>query len=128
VPCLPCSAGKAGRPSAGHRRIIEGIIYRYRTGIPWRDPHREAFGPWQTVWKRHRRWAADGTWDTILAQVTAQADSVNGIDWTVAVDSTINRAHQHATNTARPERDISAVTCQSKNETPATGASQPATP
>ncbi|GGQ32685.1 DDE transposase [Streptomyces griseomycini] len=121
VPCLPRGAGKAGRPFADHRRIIEGIIHRYRTGIPWRDLPREAFGPWQTVWKRHRRWAADGTWDTVPAQLTAQADSVNGIDWTVAVDSTINRAHQHATNTARPEKDISAVTCQSKNETPATG-------
>lgn len=76
------------RPFADHRRIIEGIIYRYRTGVPWRDLPREAFGPWQTVWKRHRRWAADDTWDTILAQVTAQADSINGIDWTVSVDST----------------------------------------
>ncbi|WP_435843097.1 IS5 family transposase [Streptomyces lavendulae] len=120
VPCLPRSAGKAGRPFADHRRIVEGIIYRYRTGIPWRDLPREAFGPWQTVWKRHRKWAADGTWDTVLAQVTAQTDSIKGIDWTVSVDSTINRAHQHATNTTRPEKDISAVTCQSKNETPAT--------
>lgn len=33
APCLPRSAGKAGRPFADHRRIIEGIIYRYRTGI-----------------------------------------------------------------------------------------------
>ncbi|MET9930536.1 MULTISPECIES: IS5 family transposase [unclassified Streptomyces] len=119
--CLPRSAGKAERPFAGHRRIIEGIIYRYRTGIPWRDPSHEAFGPWQTVWKRHRRWAADGTWDTVLARLIAQADSDNGIDWRVSVDSTINRAHQHATNTARPEKDTSAVTCQSKNETPVTG-------
>ncbi len=109
-----------GRPFADHRRIIEGIIYRYRTGIPWRDLPREAFGPWQTVWKRHRRWAADGTWDTVLAQVTDQADSVNGIDWMVSVDSTINRAHQHATNTARPEKDTSAVTYWSKSETTVT--------
>ncbi|MFF1482494.1 IS5 family transposase [Streptomyces sp. NPDC058301] len=120
APCLPRSTGKAGRPFADHRRIIEGIIYRYRTGIPWRDLPREAFGPWQTVWKRHRRWAADGTWDTVLAQLTAQADSINGIDWTVSVGSTINRAHQHATNTARPEKDTSAATRGSKNETPAT--------
>ncbi|GGN45225.1 IS5 family transposase [Streptomyces fuscichromogenes] len=119
-PCLPRNAGKAGRPFADHRRIIEGIIYRYRTGIPWRDLPREAFGPWQTVWKRHRRWAADGTWDTVLAQLTAQADSIGGIDWTVSVDSTINRAHQHATNTARPEKDTGAVTRRSKSEAPAT--------
>ncbi len=46
VPCLPRSAGKAGRPFADHRRIVEGIIYRYRTGIPWRDLPRQAFGRW----------------------------------------------------------------------------------
>lgn len=33
---------------------MEGIVYRYRTGIPWRDLPRERFGPWQTVWKRRR--------------------------------------------------------------------------
>ncbi|MBX7551743.1 IS5 family transposase [Streptomyces sp. tea 10] len=97
APCLPCNAGKAGRPFTDHRRIIEGVFYRYRTGIPWRDLPREAFGPWQTVGKRHRKWAADGTWDTVLAQLTAQADSTDGNDWTVSVDSTINRAHQHGT-------------------------------
>ncbi|MFE6595443.1 IS5 family transposase [Streptomyces sp. NPDC057780] len=117
---VPRRGGMPARPFADHRRIIEGIIYRYRTGIPWRDLPREAFGPWQTVWKRHRRWAADGTWDTVLSQVTAQADSANGIDWMVSVDSTINRAHQHATNTARPEKDTSAVTYWSKSETTVT--------
>ncbi|MBV7674106.1 IS5 family transposase [Streptomyces halstedii] len=116
APCLPSSTGKAGRPFADHRRIIEGIIYRYRTGIPWRDLPREAFGPWQTVWKRHRRWAADGTWDTVLAQLTSQADSIGGIDWTVSVDSTINRAHQHATNTARPEKCTDAATRRSRSK------------
>lgn len=30
--CLPHNAGKTGRPFADHRRIIDGIIYRYRTG------------------------------------------------------------------------------------------------
>jgi transposase len=78
APCLPRNEGKAGRPFADHRRITEGIIYRYRTGIPWRDLPRQEFGPWQTVWKRHRRWATDGTWDTVLAKLTAQADSIDG--------------------------------------------------
>ncbi|AZT92937.1 hypothetical protein CXR23_07115 [Brevibacterium aurantiacum] len=32
-----------------------GIAYRHRVGIAWRDLLREHFGPWQTVWKRHRR-------------------------------------------------------------------------
>jgi hypothetical protein len=33
--CLPLDAGKAGRPFADHRHIIEGINHRYRTGSPW---------------------------------------------------------------------------------------------
>jgi len=78
-------------------------VYRYRTGIPWRDLPREQFGPWQTVWKRHRRFAGDGTWDRVLGVLLSQADAAGDLDWTVSVDSTINRAHQHATNTTRPE-------------------------
>lgn len=48
-PLLPSNAGKVGRPFGDHRTVVGGIIYRYRTGIPWRDLPREQFGPWQTV-------------------------------------------------------------------------------
>ena len=47
-------------------QAVEGILYRYRCRIAWRDVPQQ-FGPWQTVWKRHRRYSADGTWDKILA-------------------------------------------------------------
>ncbi len=43
----------------------------------------------------------DGTWDKIHQALLAQADHVGEVDWTVSVDSTINRAHQHATNLPR---------------------------
>ena len=86
-----------------HRPLVEGIIYRYRTGIAWRDLPAE-FGPWQTVWKRHRLFAGDGTWDRVLAVLLADADSRGLVDWNVSVDSTINRAHQHGTNLSRPEQ------------------------
>ncbi|WP_370804548.1 transposase [Streptomyces sp. DvalAA-43] len=49
APCLPRNAGKTGHPFADHRRIIDGIIYQYRAGLPWRDLPRETFGPWQTA-------------------------------------------------------------------------------
>jgi len=99
-PLMPSSSGRPGRPFQDHRRVMEGIIYRYRAGIPWRDLP-EVFGPWQTVWKRHRRFSGDGTWNGILARLLAQADAVGKIDWEVSVDSTVNRAHQHATNLPR---------------------------
>ena len=58
---------------------------------------RRCSGRWQTVWKRHQRFSTDGTWDRIHARLVAEADAAGEVDWTVWVDSTINRAHQHAT-------------------------------
>lgn len=104
-PLLPSNAGRRGHPFGDSRRVVEGIVYRYRTGIPWRDLPREQYGPWQTVWKRHRRYAADGTWDRVLARILAEADAAGKVEWTVSVDATIARAHQHATNTTRPDQD-----------------------
>lgn len=101
APLMPSSDGKQGRRFRDHRQVVEGIIYRFRCGIAWRDLPVE-FGPWQTVWKRHRRLAADGTWDKVLAMLLAQADHRGLVDWDVAVDSTVNRAHQHGTNITRP--------------------------
>ena len=47
-PLLPSNAGRRGHPFEDNRRVVEGIVYRYRTGIPWRDLPRGEFGPWQT--------------------------------------------------------------------------------
>src|SRR4051794_6519139 len=99
-PLMPSSDGKRGNRFRDHRTILEGIVYRFRTGIAWRDLP-ERFGPWQTVWKRHRRFSGDGTWDRIHTALLANADAAGEIDWTVSVDSTINRAHQHGTNLTR---------------------------
>ncbi|ALO05994.1 IS1647-like transposase [Streptomyces venezuelae] len=49
------------------------------------------------VHDRHRRWSLDGTWESILRAVQADADAEGRIDWSmVSVDSTTCRAHQHA--------------------------------
>ncbi len=93
-PHLPKSGQRGGR-WAGHRRVINGILYRLRTGVPWRDLAAR-FGPWKTVYERHRLWSGDGTWERLLQQVQAAADAAGEIDWDVSVDSTIVRAHQHA--------------------------------
>lgn len=102
-PLLPSNQGKVGRRFRDNRKVVEGIAYRYRTGIAWRDLPKE-FGPWQTVWKRHRRYAQDGTWDQVLVILQALANDRGEIDWDVSVDATITRAHQHATNTTRPDQ------------------------
>lgn len=100
APLMPSSDGKRGNRFREHRTVVEGIVYRFRTGIAWRDLPAQ-FGPWQTVWKRHRRFSGDGTWDRIHTALLSRADAVGEIDWNVSVDSTINRAHQHGTNLTR---------------------------
>lgn len=94
VSFLPRGGARGGRWS-DHRRVINGVLYRVRTGVQWRDLP-ERFGPWETVYKRHRRWSADGTWAMLLSKVQAAEDAEGRIDWDVSVDSTTVRAHQHA--------------------------------
>ncbi|MFI1864264.1 IS5 family transposase [Streptomyces jumonjinensis] len=93
-PFLPVGNRRCGR-WRDHRQVIDGILHRVRTGVQWRDLP-ERFGPWKTVYERHRLWSDDGTWERLLQQVQAAADAAGEIDWDVSVDSTIVRAHQHA--------------------------------
>jgi AcrR family transcriptional regulator len=67
-PELPSSEGRRGRPWRDQRRTLEAVLWRYRTGCPWRDLPAE-FGSWQTLWRRHRRWAADGVYQRILERL-----------------------------------------------------------
>jgi transposase len=95
APLLPVGI-KSGRPPLHpKRRLIDGIRWRTRAGVPWRDvPDR--YGHWETVYGLFRRWQRDGTWRDILTKLQAQADADGLITWDVSVDSTVNRAHQHA--------------------------------
>ncbi|WP_455771004.1 IS5 family transposase [Streptomyces erythrochromogenes] len=93
-PFLPVSNRRCGR-WRDHRQVIDGILHRVRIGVHWRDLP-ERFGPWKTVYERHRLWSADGTWERLLQQVQSEADTADDIDWDISVDSTIVRAHQHA--------------------------------
>lgn len=98
-PLLPVSNGRCGR-WRDHRQVIDGILHRVRTGVQWRDLP-ERFGPWKTVYERHRLWSANGTWQRLLQQVQAAADAAGQIDWDISVDSTAMRAHQHAAGARR---------------------------
>ncbi|MBQ1116395.1 IS5 family transposase [Streptomyces sp. C3-3] len=99
-PHLPSPGGRGGRWN-DHRTVLNGILFRVRTGVPWRDLP-ERYGSWKTVYERHRRWSADGTWDRLLQAVQADADLAGRIDWSmVGVDSTSCRAHQHAAGARR---------------------------
>lgn len=100
APLLPSSEGKRGGQWRDHRTMVEAIIWKFRTGSPWRDLP-ERFGPWQTAHYRHDRWSADGTWAKLLQVAQQHADETDGLGWVVSVDSSIVRAHQHAAGARR---------------------------
>ena len=93
-PLLPDRTPRRARPWKDHRRVVDGVLWRTRTGSPWRDLP-ASYGSWKTVYNRHRRWSADGTWVRVLRELQRGCDLVED-RWVVAVDSTVVRAHHHA--------------------------------
>jgi transposase len=88
--------------------VIDGVIWRTRSGSPWRDLPAE-YGNWKTVYNRHRRWSGDRTWERVLDELRRGADAHEGPGWTVAVDAGVVRAHQHAAGARHaPPADVPA--------------------
>jgi len=83
----PETPGSTGRDN---RMFVEGVLWVVRTGAPWRDLP-EAFGRWNSAFRRFGRWAAKGVWDRSFAALSDDAD----FEYLI-LDSTIVRAHQHA--------------------------------
>jgi transposase len=96
APLLPPRTGHVGKPAHDHRPILNGILWKLRTGAPWRDLAAR-YGPWSTVACRFRRWRLAGVWDRLLAAVQQEEDAAGHVDWTVQyVDGSVIRAHQQA--------------------------------
>jgi transposase len=78
-----------GVPRVDDRRVLNGILWRFRSGAPWAEiPDR--YGPSTTCYNRFVRWRKAGVWDRLLAAVSA---GFNGE--LVMIDSTCMRVHQH---------------------------------
>jgi transposase len=59
------------------RPAVNGVFWRTRCGLPWRDL---PYGHWKTVYNRHRRRLGDGTWVGILDELRRDADVYEGPD------------------------------------------------
>lgn len=107
-PLLPDRMPRRGGRWCDHRTVINGVLWRTRTGSPWRDLPL-SYGKWKTVYSRHRRWSGDGTWEKILDGLRAGCDLDEGVEWRAAVDATVVRGHQHAAGARHaPPKDIPA--------------------
>ena len=79
--------GSSGRDN---RMFVEAVLWIVRTGSPWRDLP-EVFGQWNSVFRRFSRWSRKGVWRRIFEALSNDPDFEHLI-----IDSTIVRAHQHA--------------------------------
>ena len=87
---LPGRIGHVGATARNNRLFIDAVLYRIRTGIPWRDLP-ERFGDFKNIHRRFSRWAEKGLWTNLLSLLTEDADEEY-----VMIDSTLVRAHQHS--------------------------------
>lgn len=65
----PDQRGSTGRDN---RMFVEGVLWIVRTGSPWRDLP-EAFGEWNSVFRRFSRWSAKGVWLRMFEALAAGA-------------------------------------------------------
>lgn len=78
------------------RSYFNVVMWRYRTGSPWRDIP-GYYGSWSAIYDRFRMWAADGIFQTFMDVMIAEAAARGDVDLSlVSVDSTVSRAHHHA--------------------------------
>ena len=74
VPLLPDN-GRRGGQWQEHRKIVNGILWKLRTGASWRDLP-ERCGPWQTCYDRFVRWRRDGPWERLLEHAQTKSDAM----------------------------------------------------
>ena len=88
---LPGRACTVGVTAKDNRLFVEAVLYRYRTGTPWRDLP-EQFGNWKVVHIRLSRWAKKDILNKVFRYLATDADNEYAM-----IDSSIVRAHQHST-------------------------------
>jgi transposase len=72
---LPGRPGTVGRNSKrGNRLFVEAVIWKFRSGAPWRDLP-ERFGDWKNTHKRFSRWAASGVWERLFKTLADDPDN-----------------------------------------------------
>ena len=83
-PCLPAWPERptGGRPPVADRVVLAGIVYRLRTGCPWKAIPDE-FGSGSTCHRRFGEWTEYGVfrklWEHLLTEYHSERGA--GLDW-----------------------------------------------
>jgi transposase len=83
-----------GRKPLDRRKVLTGIIFVLKTGIPWEDlPQEMGCGCGMSCLNYLKEWQRLGVWDTLHQVLLAELEEADKIDWSRgAVDSTHARA------------------------------------
>jgi transposase len=87
-PLLPHLGGK---PRVDDRRVLSGILHRFREGLRWRAVP-AVYGPRTTLFNRFNRWSARGLWQELFAALAASDEP----PLLAMIDSTTVKAHRAA--------------------------------
>jgi len=91
-------ASDAGATAKDNRLFLDAVFWRVRTGSPLRDLP-PAFSNWNSQFRRFRRWAKAGVFDSLFNAMSGDADLEYAL-----IDDTIVQVHQKATGTKRGRR------------------------
>ena len=89
-PHLPGKISDAGATAKDNRLFLEAVLWRVRTGSPWRDLP-PAFGNWNSQFRRFRRWAKSGVFERLFKVLSEGPDLEYAL-----IDGTIVQVHQKA--------------------------------
>lgn len=89
-PHLPGKSSDAGATAKDNRLFLEAVFWRVRTGCPWRDLP-PVFGNWNTQFRRFRRWAKAGVFESLFKAMSDDPDLEYAL-----IDGTIVSVHQKA--------------------------------
>ena len=90
APLLPGKASDPGATAKDNRLFLEAVLWRVRTGVPWRDLPSD-FGNWNSVFQRFRRWVKGGVFERVFACLSDEPDFEYAL-----VDGTIVTVYQKA--------------------------------
>lgn len=83
---------RRGRPRVERRRVLDGILFRLRTGCQWNHIPR-VYGDDATIFRYFKHWCAIGLFEQLWAQLVAECDELRAVHWEwQAADTAMGKA------------------------------------
>jgi transposase len=93
---------RGGRPRAGARHCLEGILWVLKSGARWKDLP-ACFPSYATCWRRFAAWSVAGIWEEAWRRLVLTLDRQGDIEWDESfADGTFASAKKGANSLAPP--------------------------